>query len=92
MFERLQALRRLPGYITLSWRLFQDPRVPTQSKVVAGGAIALILSPIDVLEWIPMVGPASDVVLIGLVLRTFINAAPEEVRLEHMAALGMRDI
>jgi uncharacterized membrane protein YkvA (DUF1232 family) len=89
MFERLRILAHLPGYLVLSWRLFRDSRVPTQSKVLTIGAIALILSPLDILDWVPGVGGASEVVLLALVLRSFIMAAPEDVREEHAAALGI---
>lgn len=89
MFERLRILARLPGYLALSWRLFRDPRVPQQSKALAVAAIVLILSPLDILDWIPGIGGASEVALLALVLRSFIMAAPEEVREEHAAALGV---
>jgi len=92
MLERLRELAKLPGYGLLSWKLFTDPRVPVASKVVAGLAIAFILSPLDLLDWIPLAGGAGELALIGLVLRTFINAAPEDVRAEHMAAIGMSRI
>jgi uncharacterized membrane protein YkvA (DUF1232 family) len=89
MFERLRIITQLPGYLILSWRLLRDPRVPLQSKALAAGAIALILSPLDILDWIPGVGGASEVALLALVLRAFIMAAPEQVRQEHAAALGI---
>lgn len=89
MFERLRMLTRLPGYFALSWRLFLDPRVPSLSKALTLGAFALILSPLDILDWIPGVGGAGEVALLALVLRAFIMAAPEDVRQEHAAALGI---
>ena len=92
MFERLRMLTRLPGYGLLSWRLFRDPRVPVPAKAIAAGAIALILSPLDLLDFVPFAGGAGEIALITLVLRTFINAAPDEVRAEHMAALGIADV
>jgi len=92
MFERLRTLTRLPGYTLLSWRLFRDPRVPPQSKALAIGAVALILSPLDFLDWIPVAGGAGELVLLALVLRSFITAAPEDVCAEHMLALGIRDV
>jgi uncharacterized membrane protein YkvA (DUF1232 family) len=92
MFQRLRLLYRLPGYGMLSWRLFRDPRVPTAPKAMAIGAIVLILSPLDFLDWIPFAGGASEIALLVLVLRSFINAAPEEVRAEHMAQLGINSV
>ena len=92
MFERLRLLLRLPGYLRLSWRLFLDPHMPTPAKAIAIGAVVLILSPLDVLDWIPVAGGVSEIVLLAIVLRAFINAAPDDVRAAHMAALGLTDI
>jgi len=92
MFQRLRLLARLPGYLLLSWRLFRDPRMPSPAKALAIGAFLLILSPLNVLDWIPFAGGASDVALLALVLRSFINAAPDDVRAEHMTVLGIESI
>ncbi len=92
MLERVRFLWGLPGCLMLSWKLFRDPRVSIQAKVIAVGAIILIFSPFDLLDWIPGAGGASEVALVVLVLKAFINAAPEEVRAEHMMALGMADV
>ena len=92
MFQRLRVLTQLPNTLLLSYRLFRDPRVPAVAKGVAIGAIVLILSPLDLLDWIPIAGWGGEIGLILMVLRTFTNAAPEEVRAEHMAALGMSEI
>lgn len=73
----------------LSWHLFRDARVPLLPKLVAAGAVLLILSPLDVVEWLPVVGGAGGLALLAVVLRSFINAAPEEVRAEHESRLGL---
>jgi len=92
MFQRFRMLLRLPSYLLLSYRLWRDPRVPTFAKGVALGAIVLILSPLDVLDWIPIAGWGGEIGLILMVMRAFINAAPEAVREEHMAAIGMSEV
>lgn len=74
----------------LSWHLFRDERVPVLPKLVLAGAVVLVLSPLDVVEWLPVVGGAGGVALLAIVLRSFINAVPEEVRAEHEARLGLR--
>ncbi len=91
MFQRLKPLRELPGYAWVAWRLFQDPRVPFRLKAVLFIAVLAVFAPLDLLDWlpIPVAGPASTLALLVLVLRTFINAVPEELRLEHMAAVGI---
>jgi uncharacterized membrane protein YkvA (DUF1232 family) len=92
MLQRLRLLTRLPSTVMLAYRLFRDPRVPAFAKGVAIGAIVLILSPLDILDWIPIAGWGGEIGLIVMVLRTFINAAPEAVREEHMAAIGISEI
>ena len=74
----------------LSWHLFRDERVPVLPKLVLAGAVVLVLSPLDVIEWLPVVGGAGGVALLAVVLRSFINAVPEELRAEHEARLGLR--
>ncbi len=88
MIDRLKTLAALPSQLELVWRLFLDPRVSIASKAVAVGAILLILSPLDVLDWIPFVGGPGSLALFALVLRSFIDAAPEDVREEHEQALS----
>lgn len=92
MFERMRLVTRLPGYGLLSWRLFRDPRVPFGPKALAFGAIVLIVSPVDVLDFIPFAGGAGEIALITLVLRTFISSAPDDVRAEHMADIGLGEM
>ena len=73
----------------LGWRLFRDDRVPLLPKLVLAGAVVLVLSPLDLVEWLPF-GGVGGVALLAIVLRSFINAAPEEVRAEHELRLGLR--
>ncbi len=82
-------LTRLPNLARLSLRLLQDPRVPMGNKAVGVGAIVLVLSPIDIPGWVPVLGQALDVLLILNILERFIHAAPRAVVEEHIAALGL---
>ena len=88
--QRLRTFVQLPGQMLLTWHLFRDNRVPLLPKLVLAGAVLLVLSPLDVVEWLPLVGGAGGVALLAIVLRSFINAAPEEVRAEHELLLGLR--
>ena len=91
MFGRLRTLFNLPGQLLLGWHLLRDPRMPLMPKVVFGGTVLLILSPLDVIDWLPVLGGAGSIAMLALVLRSFINAAPEDVRQHHMSLLGMHD-
>jgi uncharacterized membrane protein YkvA (DUF1232 family) len=89
MIERLRTLAHLPGQLLLSWRLFRDPRVPLLPKVILAGGVLVVFSPLDVFEWLPL-GQIGGLALLALVLRSFINAVPEDVRAHHMSLLGLR--
>ncbi|HEX7247843.1 MAG TPA: DUF1232 domain-containing protein [Actinomycetota bacterium] len=79
-----QLARAIPDVIALCRGLMRDPRVPTGSKLLLGGALVWILSPIDLVpEFIPVLGPLDDVVVVGLVLRHLIKRAGIQVVQDH---------
>ena len=88
---QFRSLLRLPHLVRLSRRLLLDPRVPTRLKAMTIGAIALILSPLDLPNWIPVLGQGFDVIVIVAILDRFIHSAPASVVREHEAALEKRD-
>ena len=58
-----------------AYALARDARVPAHLKLLALLGAVLILSPLNVLEFIPIVGIVDDVVLFGLLLSWFVRAA-----------------
>ena len=73
----------LPACVTLVRRLRADPRVPWQAKAAVVVAGLWVLSPIDLLpEFLPVVGPLDDVVVVALALRYAARRVPREVLLE----------
>jgi uncharacterized membrane protein YkvA (DUF1232 family) len=73
----------LPACVTLVRRLRADPRVPWQAKVAVVLAGLWVLSPIDLLpEFLPVIGPLDDVVVVALALRYAARRVPREVLLE----------
>ncbi|MHB8644409.1 MAG: YkvA family protein [Thermomicrobiales bacterium] len=84
---RFRSLMRLPHLLRLSFRLIQDARVPTAAKAMTIGAIALVLSPLDLPGWVPIIGQGLDIVVITAILERFIKSAPGAVVREHAAAL-----
>jgi uncharacterized membrane protein YkvA (DUF1232 family) len=88
---RLQLVMRFPAVARLSYRLFLDPRVSTRSKVATLSVVGLVLSPIDLPGWVPVLGQAADALVIVNVLDVFIKAAPRHVVQEHIRALGLQD-
>jgi uncharacterized membrane protein YkvA (DUF1232 family) len=73
----------LPACVTLARRLRTDPRVPFKAKAAVVLAGVWVLSPIDLLpEFLPVIGPLDDVVVVALALRYAARRVPGEVLLE----------
>ncbi|HEX6678408.1 MAG TPA: DUF1232 domain-containing protein [Actinomycetes bacterium] len=73
----------LPACVTLARRLRRDPRVPWRAKAAVVAAGLWVLSPVDLLpEFLPVVGPLDDVVVVALALRYAARRVPREVLLE----------
>jgi uncharacterized membrane protein YkvA (DUF1232 family) len=77
----------LPACVTLARRLRADPRVPLKAKAAVVLAGLWVLSPIDLLpEFLPVIGPLDDVVVVALALRYAARRVPREVLLEAWPA------
>jgi uncharacterized membrane protein YkvA (DUF1232 family) len=73
----------LPSCVTLVRRLRADPRVPRRVKLAVAFAGLWVVSPIDLIpEFLPVIGPLDDVVVVALVLRYAARRVPREVVLE----------
>jgi uncharacterized membrane protein YkvA (DUF1232 family) len=82
--EAKQLARLLPDLASLLRGLLHDPRVPRGSRVLVGLAIVWVVSPIDLLpEFLPVIGPLDDVIVVALVLRHLVRRAGPEVVREH---------
>ena len=61
-------------------RLRSHPEVPSRAKLAALIALLWVLSPIDLIpEFIPIIGPLDDVVVVALALRYAARRVPESV-------------
>lgn len=73
----------LPACMTLVRRLYRDPHVPLAAKVALGLAALWIVSPIDPIpDWLPVIGPLDEVLVVALVLRYVGRRVPRTVLLE----------
>jgi uncharacterized membrane protein YkvA (DUF1232 family) len=73
----------IPNCVTALRRLRRDPRVPRRARVALGLAILWVLSPIDLIpEFIPVIGPLDDVIVVALCLRYAGRRVPRDVLLE----------
>ena len=60
----------LPNCVTLLRRLRRDPRVPRSAKVAIVLAAVWVASPVDLVpEFLPVIGPLDDAVVVALALR-----------------------
>ncbi len=82
-----KVLFDLPGRGKLAYCLLRDERIPAAPKAAVAAAIGVIVSPLDIPTWIPVLGEWEKVALVILALDTFIEAAPEAIRREHESAL-----
>src|SRR5947209_3291491 len=90
LWARFQLLWRLPTVVRLIARLVRDSRVERVRKLLYFAALAFIVSPLDVPNYVPVLGQLSDIALALLACRWFINSAPPVVVEQHMAALRSR--
>ena len=70
----------VPDCVTTARRLRKDPRVPRAAKIAVAFAGLWALSPIDLIpEFLPIIGPIDDVVVITLALRFAARRVPPDV-------------
>ena len=92
--SRLVWLRRmateLPRNLELSYCLLRDSRVPVRNKAAMGAALALIVSPLDLPAWVPVLGEADILLLTLLATGAFLDTAPAGVVEEHRRLIEER--
>ncbi len=77
----------LPACVTTARRLRKDPRVPRRVKLAVAIAALWVLSPIDLIpEFLPVIGPLDDIVVVALALRYAARHTPPEALIEAWPA------
>jgi uncharacterized membrane protein YkvA (DUF1232 family) len=72
----------IPDCVTTVRRLRKDPRVPRRAKIAIVFAGLWVASPIDLIpEFLPVIGPLDDVVVVALALRYAGRQVPRDVLL-----------
>jgi uncharacterized membrane protein YkvA (DUF1232 family) len=70
----------IPDCVTTVRRLRKDPRVPRRARVVVVIAGLWVASPIDLIpEFLPIIGPLDDIVVVALALRYAARQVPRDV-------------
>jgi uncharacterized membrane protein YkvA (DUF1232 family) len=73
----------LPDCVTAARVLRRDPRVPRRAKAAVLVAVLWVLSPIDLIpEFLPVIGPLDDVIVVALLLRYAGRTVPRQVILD----------
>src|SRR5438552_11530589 len=91
MFSRAKTVQfDVQRHGKLAYCLMRDERIPAAPKAVLLGALGVIVSPLDLPAWIPVLGELDMLALAVLAVETFIEACPKEIRREHEEALKMK--
>jgi uncharacterized membrane protein YkvA (DUF1232 family) len=70
----------IPDCVTTIRRLRSDPRVPRRAKIAVLVAGVWVASPIDLIpEFLPVIGPLDDIVVVALALRYAGRQVPRDV-------------
>jgi len=77
-------IAELPRFLRLLWGLVTDSRVATLDKLLVVGAIAYIVTPLDLIpDFVPFLGEVDDVYLLVLALRRLMQNAGRSILLSH---------
>jgi uncharacterized membrane protein YkvA (DUF1232 family) len=72
----------IPDCVTTVRRLRKDPRVPRRAKLAVVFAGLWVASPIDLIpEFLPVIGPLDDIIVVALALRYAGRQVPRHVLL-----------
>ncbi|WP_232290031.1 YkvA family protein [Micromonospora sp. ATCC 39149] len=72
----------IPDCVTTIRRLRNDPRVPRRARIAVLVAGLWVVSPVDLIpEFLPVIGPLDDIVVVALALRYAGRQVPRDVLL-----------
>jgi uncharacterized membrane protein YkvA (DUF1232 family) len=92
VFSRAKELLvDVPRHGKLAYCLLRDERVPAAPKAAVLAALGVIVSPLDIPAWIPVLGEFDMLALGILAVETFIEACPDDLREEHQAAIKAKE-
>jgi len=80
-------LLEVPRHGKLAYCLLRDPRVPVPPKVALLATLGLIVSPLDLPGWIPVVGDFDMLALAVLAVKVFVESCPDALVEEHRRSL-----
>lgn len=87
----LSLAQSAPKQLTLFRLLLTDPRVPVAAKAVLVGALVFAVSPLNLPQYIPIVGALDDIGIVLLAGNFFLKQVPAHVLAEHRHQAGLQD-
>lgn len=83
--NKVNLLTELAHNARLVWRLFNDPRVATTTKLILPGlAAAYLLWPADLMpDILPALGQLDDLAIIALAVKLFVDLCPSDIVRQH---------
>ena len=89
--EFTEYILALPDFFVLLCRLAVDKRVGGKQKLLVGGIIAYVISPIDIIpDFIPFIGYVDDLVLVVYGLNIVLNELDKQVLIDNWS--GEEDV
>ena len=82
-------MQSAPKQLQLFRRLLLDPRVPVLAKVVLVGALVFAVSPLNLPNFIPIVGVLDDIGIALFAGNFFLKQVPAQILAEHRYAVGL---
>ena len=86
LWLRLKTLWAMRRNVVRIGRLFMDQRVPMSLKALTAVGALVIMSPVDVLGDIPVLGMVDDTLLLVFLGWLFLRLCPPEVVAEYRTA------
>lgn len=80
---------QFPKTALLASRLFLDERVSPMLKLAAAIAAIVVVSPVDLIGDVPLLGPIDDIALLMLLVTLFVKLCPAAIVREHQATVGV---
>ena len=86
-----QLARDAPKQIALFRLLLTDARVPVTAKAVLVGALLFAVSPLNIPQYIPIIGALDDIGIVLFAGNFFLRQLPASVLAEHRHSVGLSD-
>ncbi len=86
-----QLASEAPKQIALFRLLLTDARVPVSAKAVLVAAVIFAISPLNIPNYIPVLGALDDIGIVLFASSYFLKQVPPAVLSEHRQTVGLTD-